>query len=149
MALRKKGIGDIVIEEMPTSVKTAQEAAQAVGCLLSQIAKSLVFQGKNSGKLVLVIASGSNRVDPGIIEKDVGESVVLADPSVVEQQTGFTVGGVPPVGHIQPLYTIIDEDLMKLDQICAAAGTHFSVFKITPRQLVEATGGKIMQVTKG
>lgn len=148
VALRQKGIGNIVIEEMPTSVKTAQEAAVAVGCLLSQIAKSLIFQCVDSGKLILVIASGSNHVDTEIIGKEVGESVILAKPEIVEQLTGYEIGGVPPVGHITPLFTIIDEDLMKLERICAAAGTHFSVFKATPAELLKATGGKVMPVSK-
>ena len=87
------------VVELPASTRTAREAAEAIGCQVGQIAKSLVFKGKHSGKPLLVIASGASRVDEAKLGQLVGEPVEKADADFVRQRTGFSIGGVPPVGH--------------------------------------------------
>ena len=91
------------VVELPGSTRTAVEAAQSVGCQVGQIVKSLVFKGKRSGKPLLVVASGSNRVDERRLETLVGEPLGKADAEFVRERTGFAIGGVPPVGHAEPL----------------------------------------------
>lgn len=145
-ALQTKGFSMQVVE-LPHSTRTAVEAAEAVGCDVAQIVKSLIFKAKRSEKPVLVIASGANRVNEKALEALIGEPLGKADADFVRQQTGFVIGGVPPVGHIQPLPTYIDEDLLALEEIWAAAGTPNAVFKLTPQTLVEMTGGKVVKIT--
>jgi prolyl-tRNA editing enzyme YbaK/EbsC (Cys-tRNA(Pro) deacylase) len=132
--------------ELPTSTRTAVEAAQAVGCQLGQIVKSVVFKAKRSGKPILVLASGANRVNEMRIEELIAEPLGKADADFIREQTGFTIGGVPPVGHRQQLETFIDQDLMQYKEIWAAAGTPNAVFGLSPGDLVEMTKGKITQI---
>ena len=132
--------------ELPASTRTAVEAAAAVGGTVAQIAKSLVFQGQQSGELLLVIASGPNRVDAGRLAELAGEPVSLADPDVVREGTGYAIGGVPPMGHARPLRTWIDEDLLEQKTIWAAAGTPHAVFSLDPRGLPRITGGTVTRV---
>ena len=134
------------VVEMQESTRTSQEAAYAVGCLVGQIAKSLVFKGKTTGAPVLVIASGANRVNEKKIAGHVGEAITKPDADYVLAKTGYAIGGIPPVGHIEKLPCFIDEDLLQYEEIWAAAGTPFAVFKLTPAQLVAMTGGKIISV---
>lgn len=134
------------VVEMPASTRTAQEAAEAVGCEVANIAKSLIFTGKTSGEPVLVIASGANRVDTGTIEKAVGEKVRMAKPEFVRERTGYAIGGVPPLGHATPIPTLIDADLMAMKRIWAAAGTPHALFELTPDLLERITGGKVLKV---
>ena len=134
------------VVELPGSTRTAVEAAQAVGCQVGQIVKSLVFKTKRSEKPVLVIASGQNRVDEKKIEALIGEPLGKADAEFVRQQTGFVIGGVPPVGHTTRLQTYIDEDLLQYQEIWAAAGTPHAVFCLTPRDLVKMTGGAVVDL---
>ncbi|MDT8306926.1 MAG: YbaK/EbsC family protein [Anaerolineae bacterium] len=146
-ALDALGFGFQVVE-LPDSTRTAKEAAAAVGCTVGQIAKSLVFQGKVSGRPLLVIASGSNRVDEQRLASLAGEPVTFADADVVRTATGFVIGGVPPTGHIQSLETYIDEDLMAFAEIWAAAGTPFAVFKLHPEDLPHMTGGQVVTIAR-
>jgi len=132
------------VVELPDSTRTAVEAAQAIGCQVGQIVKSLVFKGKRSGRPVLVAASGSNRVDERKIEALISEPLGKADAEFVRQRTGFVIGGVPPVGHSEQLETFIDQDLMQYDEIWAAAGTPHAVFRLTPADLVRITGGRVV-----
>ena len=127
---------------MPGSTRTAQDAADAVGCEVAQIAKSLVF-ATDDGELVLAITSGSNRVDIQRLADLVGEPVGMANPNAVREQTGFAIGGVPPVGLAAPVEVFVDEDLLRHETIWAAAGTPRSVFAIDPARLVEITGGRV------
>lgn len=131
------------VREFPESTRTSAEAAAAIGCAVGEIAKSLVFRGAESGEPVLIIASGSNRVDPAKAAGLLGEAIKRADADFVRAATGFAIGGVPPVGHDRPLATLIDEDLMAFAAIWAAAGTPNAVFRLSPRDLVDVTGGKI------
>jgi prolyl-tRNA editing enzyme YbaK/EbsC (Cys-tRNA(Pro) deacylase) len=144
-ALDHKGVR-LEVVELPASTRTAMEAAQAVGCEVGQIAKSLIFQTKLSGDALLVIASGSNRVDESLIGKHLGETVTIADADFVRETTGFAIGGVPPLGHLKELQTLIDEDLLQFDEIWAAAGTPRAVFRLAPDVLVEITDGIVTRV---
>lgn len=134
------------VVELPGSTRTAVEAAQAVGCQVGQIVKSLVFKGKRSERPVLVVASGQNRVDEKKLEILIGEPLGKADADFVRQRTGFVIGGVPPVGHLEKLLTFIDEDLLVYPNIWAAAGTPHAVFCLTPTDLVNITGGTIAEI---
>lgn len=132
--------------ELPGSTRTAVDAAEAVGCEVGQIVKSLVFRGKNSGRPILVAASGANRVDEKKLRELVSEKVAKPDADFVRERTGFVIGGVPPVGHDEKLETFIDEDLMGYAEIWAAAGTPNAVFRLTPDDLVRMTGGRVVSV---
>ena len=144
-ALAEKGVS-LQVVELPDTTRTAREAAAAIGCSVGQIAKSLIFKGLESGRAVLVIASGNNRVNPKKIAAALGEPIGKANADFVRQQTGFVIGGVPPLGHIQPLPTFIDEDLRRFDEIWAAAGTPFAVFRLTPEVLEEIVPGRVIDV---
>ena len=109
--------------EFEESTRTAGDAAAAIGCEVAQIAKSLIFRGKPSERPILVIASGTSRVDVKKLGTVVGEKIGRADADFVREKTGFAIGGVPPVGHDNPLKIFIDEDLLQYDEIWAAAGT--------------------------
>lgn len=138
----------LTVVEMPQSTRTSAEAAQAVGCEVGQIAKSLIFRLHPSGRPLLIIASGANRVDEKRAAQAVGEKLGKADADFVRAQTGFVIGGVPPVGHSQPLLTLIDADLMTYQQIWAAAGTPNALFALTPQELLTITGGEVADVRR-
>ena len=131
------------VREFPDSTRTSAEAAAAIGCSVAQIAKSLVFRGGESGRAVLIIASGANRVDPAKAEALLGEAIGRADADFVREATGFAIGGVPPLGHDRPLVTLIDEDLLAFEEVWAAAGTPNAVFRLSPKDLGDLTGGRI------
>ena len=137
---------ELRVVELPASTRTAKEAAEAVGCTVAQIAKSIVFRTRESGEPVLVIASGVNRIDEGAVSELVGEHIGKAPPEFVREATGFAIGGVPPCGHPRPIATFLDRDLLALDEIWAAAGTPHAVFRLTPRELVSLTGARIVEV---
>ena len=141
-ALQALGL-ELQVIEMPASTRTAVEAAQAVGCEVGQIVKSLIFRRKHSGLPLLIAASGANRVDEHKIAALTGEPIGRADPEFVRLHTGFAIGGVTLVGHPQPLETLIDEDLLQYAEIWAAAGTPNAVFRLSPADLVKMTGGKV------
>ena len=137
-ALHAAGI-DARVVELPQSTRTAAEAAQACGCEVAQIVKSLVFRDGH-GEAVLVLTSGTNRVN----EKRLGLEKASAD--FVREKTGYAIGGIPPVGHMTPLLTLIDEDLLRFERIWAAAGTPNAVFELSPADLGRMTGGTVMRV---
>ncbi|MFN8490967.1 MAG: YbaK/EbsC family protein [Caldilineaceae bacterium] len=144
-ALTTLGFTNRVIE-LPDSTRTSVEAAAAVGCEVAQIAKSLIFQGKESRRAILVIASGSNRVNEKQMAERLGEKLQKPDAEFVREQTGFVIGGVPPLGHAQPLLTLIDEDLLQYAEIWAAAGHPNAVFRLKPTELVQMTGGTVVGI---
>jgi prolyl-tRNA editing enzyme YbaK/EbsC (Cys-tRNA(Pro) deacylase) len=113
---------------------------------VAEIAKSLLFRARDSGRPVLVVASGVNRVDEKKVAALIGEKIARADADFVRETTGFAIGGVPPVGHATAPVTLIDADLMAFETIWAAAGTPNAVFKLTPAALVELTGGRVAEV---
>src|SRR5580704_19718159 len=121
--------------EFDASTRTAAEAAAAIGCEVAQIAKSLIFRGGTSGRAVLIIASGADRVDEKKAAAAIGEPIGRADADFVREATGFAIGGVPPVGHKMPPVVLIDEALMAFGEIWAAAGTPNAVFRLTPADL--------------
>jgi len=129
------------VKELPSSTRTAQEAADSIGCSVSQIAKSLVFREKTTDQAILIIASGPNRVDVHKVERATGLNLGKANGAFVREKTGFAIGGVPPVGHTVPLQTILDPDLKQYDVIWAAAGTPFAVFQLKPEDFEPLTGG--------
>jgi len=131
------------VREFPESTRTSAEAAAAIGCSVAQIAKSLVFRGAESGEAALIIASGANRVDSAKAAALLGEAIGRADADFVRAATGFAIGGVPPLGHDRPLVTLIDEDLLAFEAIWAAAGTPNAVFRLSPKDLGDLTGGRI------
>jgi prolyl-tRNA editing enzyme YbaK/EbsC (Cys-tRNA(Pro) deacylase) len=137
---------ELNVVELSDSTRTAQEAADTIGCTVSQIAKSLIFKGKTSQKPILIIASGTNRVNEKAIKEHIGENIGKADANFVLEHTGFAIGGIPPMGHKNLITTLIDEDLMQYDEIWAAAGTPNAVFKLTPKILVELTKGSIIRI---
>jgi prolyl-tRNA editing enzyme YbaK/EbsC (Cys-tRNA(Pro) deacylase) len=134
------------VVELPASTRTASEAAQAVGCQVGQIVKSLIFRTQTSRRAILVLVSGSNRVDERKLAAIIGEPILKAEADFVREQTGFAIGGVPPVGHIRPLPAFVDEDLLQYEEVWAAAGTPNAVFKIDPRELPRITGGELIKV---
>lgn len=129
--LQSQGV-DLQVVELPGSTRTAADAASAVGCTVGQIVKSLVFRGKETGRPLLVLASGSNMVDEKRVALVTGEKIGKADAAFVRQHTGYAIGGIPPVGHVEKILTVMDEDLMQYSEIWAAAGTPHAVFKLTP-----------------
>lgn len=136
----------LTVIESEQHTRTAQQAADTAGCTLGQITKSLIFKGKNSGKPILVLTSGVNRVDESRISTYAEEPIGRADPEFVRAVTGFAIGGVPPLAHNQPMETYLDEDLMQYETVWAAAGTPNSIFELTPDQLKTMTGGSVVQV---
>jgi prolyl-tRNA editing enzyme YbaK/EbsC (Cys-tRNA(Pro) deacylase) len=147
-ALAAHGLG-LTVVELPQSTRTAAEAAAAVGCTVEQIAKSIIFRARTSDRPVLVMTSGGNRVDEKAVAALLGEPLAKADADFVRARTGFVIGGVPPIGHSEPLVTFIDEDLLAYDVIWAAAGTANAVFALKPGDLVTLTGGTVATVRAG
>jgi prolyl-tRNA editing enzyme YbaK/EbsC (Cys-tRNA(Pro) deacylase) len=141
--LKSLGFSEEIVV-FPDSTRTAIEAAQAVGCSVGQIVKSLVFRGAQSQKPVLALVSGANRVNEKRLGSLVGEDIEKADADFVRQHTGFAVGGVPPVGHAARLATFIDRDLLQYNEIWAAAGSPHAVFRLTPGDLQSMTGGEVV-----
>jgi len=129
---------------MPHSARTAVEAAASIGCSVGQIVKSLVFKGRRTGRPILIVASGANRVNERRIAEIIGEPVEKPDADYVRERTGFTIGGVPPVGHLEKLESLVDEDLLGYQEIWAAAGTPHAVFRLTPADLVRMTQGQVV-----
>jgi prolyl-tRNA editing enzyme YbaK/EbsC (Cys-tRNA(Pro) deacylase) len=115
---------------------------------VAQIAKSLIFRARDSGRAVLVMASGANRVDEKAVGRLLGEKLARADADFVRTKTGFAIGGVPPVGHREAPVAFIDADLMDMPEIWAAAGTPNAVFRLTPVALVALTGGQVAAIKK-
>jgi len=143
--LRAMGYSFNIIEHAE-STRTAQEAADRAGCELGQIVKSLIFKGKESGKPILVLTSGANRVDEKRISEYAGERISRADADFVRAVTGFAIGGVPPVGHIQKMETYLDEDFLGYQTIWAAAGTPNAIFELKTEDLQKMTNGKVVMV---
>ncbi|HET7580179.1 MAG TPA: YbaK/EbsC family protein [Bacillales bacterium] len=144
-ALESKGYTNEIVK-LPDSTRTAVEAAKAIDCEVAQIAKSLIFLCVNSDLPLLIIASGINRVDEQKIADHIQEPLGKANADFVREQTGFVIGGVPPLGHKHAIKTIIDEDLLQYDEIWAAAGHPKAVFRLTPEDLIRLTGGEVLSI---
>ena len=128
----------------PDGTRTAQDAATAVGCAVAQIVKSIVLRAGE--QVVLVLTSGANRVDLAKISAVLGQPVKPADGRWVRDNTGFAIGGVAPIGHLSPPRIFVDEDLMTLDPVWAAAGTPRHVFRTSAAELVRMTDGEVADV---
>jgi prolyl-tRNA editing enzyme YbaK/EbsC (Cys-tRNA(Pro) deacylase) len=144
-ALKSLGFQNQIIE-LQSTTRTSAEAAQAVGCRVEQIAKSIVFKGKQTYKPILVIASGPNRVNEKKIAEFISEPLGKADADYVRNHLGYVIGGVPPIAHLEKLEIFIDEDLLQYEEIWAAAGNPNAVFRLTPSDLVKMTGGRVVTI---
>ena len=142
-ALAAAGHPDTIME-FPASTRTAADAAAAVGCTVAQIAKSIVFRA--AARPVVVITSGANRVDAAKAAAVLGVKLARADADWVRDVTGFAIGGVAPVGHRTPPLLLLDEDLMALDPVWAAAGSPTHVFRTTAADLQRITGARVAPV---
>ena len=127
--------------------RTAQQAADVLGILVGQVAKSIIFRRKSDDAAVLVIASGDRRVDEKKVEAQVGK-IGRADAEFVKTRTGFSIGGVSPVAHATPPVTLIDRDLLRFDVVWAAAGHPHGVFPLHPGDLQRLTGAPVMDVVQ-
>jgi prolyl-tRNA editing enzyme YbaK/EbsC (Cys-tRNA(Pro) deacylase) len=134
------------IRTMPQSTRTAEEAAAACGTSVAQIVKSLVFRKAESGKPVLLLVSGANRVDQQAVREEIGEALERMDAAAVREVTGFAIGGVAPLGSLTPLDTFIDADLLAFDMVFAAAGASDAIFGADPRALADAAGAAVIKL---
>lgn len=141
-ALEAQGY-ELEVVELERTARSAAEAADALGVRVEQIVKSLVFRGTQTGRPVLVLAGGANRVDERRISDLFSEPVGMADAAYVREKTGFSIGGVPPVGHAERPTTFVDEDLLREEEVWAAAGHTHAVFGLEPAELVRITGGRV------
>jgi prolyl-tRNA editing enzyme YbaK/EbsC (Cys-tRNA(Pro) deacylase) len=133
------------------AARTAQQAADALGISLGQIAKSIIFKRKPDAAAVLVITSGDRRVDEKKVQALVcvdGQKLGRADADFVKASTGFSIGGVSPVGHAVTPVTLIDRDLLRFDEIWAAAGHPHGVFRLHPDDLVHLTGAPVVDIAE-
>jgi prolyl-tRNA editing enzyme YbaK/EbsC (Cys-tRNA(Pro) deacylase) len=136
---------NVEVIKFEESTKTSQQAADALKTNASQIGKSIVFKTQ-SGKFVLVIASGANRINEKTIEKELNEKILRPTPEEIRDYVGYPIGGIPPFGHDNSLITFIDEDLKQFEIIFCAGGTPNTVFPISPIKIAEITNGKIINV---
>lgn len=143
-ALRTAGLAAEIIEPGPS--RTAAEAAEACGCELDQIVKSLIFQGE-SGRIYLFLTAGGNALDPELAARAAGEALTRADAETVRRETGFAIGGVAPLGHLQAPRIFADPRLTDFAQVFAAAGTPRHVFAAEPRALIAACGAQLTRFT--
>lgn len=145
-ALETAGIA-AEIAEMGAETKTAQQAADAAGCALDQIAKSIIFRGETTDMAFLFLTAGGNQVDPARATALAGEPLGRADAEFVRRTTGFAIGGVAPVGHAAPVAAWFDPRLLDFEVIWAAAGTPRHIFPIHPQRLLEISGAQIARFT--
>lgn len=144
--LRRQGYDQHILQ-LPKSTRTASEAAAAIDCQVAQIAKSIIFMLQPSGRPLLVIASGRDRIDEQKTATYIGETLGKADADYVREHTGYAIGGVPPLAHTEPIRTLIDESLLQFEELWAAAGHAQAVMRLTPADLIEMTGGDVAAVT--
>lgn len=135
---------DLQVKEMSETTHTAVEAAAAVGAQVEAIVKSLVFSV--SGEPLLILVSGPNRVDTELVAEFLGSPLEKADAQMVKEASGYSIGGVPPFGHSSEMRCLMDEDLMALGQVWAAAGSARAVFPIAPERLRELSGAELVRV---
>jgi prolyl-tRNA editing enzyme YbaK/EbsC (Cys-tRNA(Pro) deacylase) len=144
-ALAAAGLAARVIE-LTVAARTSQQAADALGIEVGQIAKSLIFRATRSDRAVLVIAAGDRRVDEARIAAHLGEPIGRADPAFVREHAGFAIGGVAPLAHARPMVTFVDTSLRRFDLVWAAGGTPHCVFPLAPDALVRVSGGSEIDV---
>ena len=144
--LQEAGI-DATPLEMTSETRTAQQAADAAGCHLDQIAKSIIFRGEESNACVLFVTAGGNKVDSDLASQCAGERLGKADATLIRSQTGFAIGGVAPIGHLNPIRAFWDPRLSEFDLVYAAAGTPRHIFPIAPASLLMMSSAKIARFT--
>jgi prolyl-tRNA editing enzyme YbaK/EbsC (Cys-tRNA(Pro) deacylase) len=136
---------DPVVRGFPDATRTAAQAAEAIGCELSQIVKSLVFEA--DGEPVLVLMDGASRVDVALVRAELGaETVGRASAGLVRAATGYAIGGVPPFGHVEEMRVLADRGLLAHDEVWAAAGTPHTVFSLAPAEMIEHARGTLADV---
>jgi prolyl-tRNA editing enzyme YbaK/EbsC (Cys-tRNA(Pro) deacylase) len=145
-ALRAAGVTAIPIE-MSVETRTAAQAADAAGCELDQIAKSIILQGQITGRLFLFLTAGGNQVCLIRASALADEPLGRADADTIRRVTGFAIGGVAPLGHLAPMPIHADQRLLDFDRIWAAAGTPRHIFQISPSDLVRITRAKVASFT--
>ncbi|MBR7677626.1 YbaK/EbsC family protein [Streptomyces daliensis] len=144
-ALSELGLTDVEIRAFPDATRTAAQAAEAIGCELSQIVKSLIFVA--DGEPVLVLMDGASRVDVERVRAELGaETVRRADADLVREATGYAIGGVPPFGHLTAMRVLADRGLLVHTVVWAAAGTPHTVFALGPTDLIAHAGGSLADV---
>lgn len=145
-ALSEKGLKFEVLE-LKASTRTANDAARTIGCQVGQIVKSLLFRTKETERAILLLVSGKNRVNEEAIQRYIGEKIIKADANFTREITGFAIGGIPPLGHNNPISLVyIDEELLQYETLWAAAGTPFAVFSLPAKDLQKVTGGMILSL---
>lgn len=145
-ALEKFGLTAMVLE-MDSDTRTAQQAADGAGCDLDQIAKSIIFRGETSDQAILFLTAGGNMVDVDKASAVAGEALSKADGRLVREQTGFAIGGVSPIGHLNPIRAFIDPRLCDFGVIYAAAGTPKHIFPVEPQDLIRVTEAQVAEFT--
>ena len=140
-ALNAAGFPEGSVRTLETRAGTAAEAAEALHCEIGQIVKSLLFV-RQAGTPVLTLVSGANRVDLDLLGNVLNEPAVKAEAKFVKSHTGFEIGGVPPLGHLERLETLMDDGLFKFDTVWSAAGSTHSVFPAKPEELAKITGAQ-------
>ena len=145
-ALRAGGFADHIIE-LDGSARSAAEAAAAIGCEVAQIAKSIIFRGHASDRPILVIASGANRVREAALQPLLGEMPGKADADYVRARTGFVIGGVAPLAHLEAPRVLIDSALLGFEYVWAAAGHPRVVLRLDPRELQAMAGGTVADIS--
>jgi prolyl-tRNA editing enzyme YbaK/EbsC (Cys-tRNA(Pro) deacylase) len=146
-AVTAMGLTDLLprVRRFPEATRTAQEAAEAIGCELSQICKSLIFAA--DGVPVLVLMDGASRVDLDLVRDELGaEKVTRAKADVVREFTGYAIGGVPPFGHANKTRVLADRSLLAHDTVWAAAGSPYAVFPMAPKELISHAGAALVDV---
>ncbi|MCX4827551.1 YbaK/EbsC family protein [Streptomyces sp. NBC_01016] len=146
-AVTAMGLTDLLprVRRFPEATRTAQEAAEAIGCELSQICKSLIFAA--DGVPVLVLMDGASRVDLDLVRDELGaEKVTRAKADVVREFTGYAIGGVPPFGHANKTRVLADRSLLNHDTVWAAAGSPYAVFPMAPKELISHAGATLVDV---
>jgi prolyl-tRNA editing enzyme YbaK/EbsC (Cys-tRNA(Pro) deacylase) len=138
---------DCQVIALDVAARTAQQAADALGVQVGQIAKSLVFRLRDSGEAALVICAGDRRVDETKVGQLLGQPVERAAPAFVREHTGFAIGGIPPLGHAQPLHVVADQSLERFPTVWAAGGTPHTVFAIAPERLFSLLNRQVGDVT--
>lgn len=136
----------IEIRRMGGSTRTAEEAAAQCGCTVDQIVKSLIFEGSESGRLYLFLVAGSNQLDLEAASLLAGETLRRADPRLIRERTGFAIGGVAPIGHLEEPPTFADETLVQYETVWAAAGAHDAVFAADPVALMRAANAQVAKL---
>ena len=137
-----------VVVEHENPGRTAAEAAELLRCDIAQIAKSIIFKSVSTGQSVLVITSGANRVDEKKVAAILGDKLAKADATFVREQTGFAIGGVPPIAHANRGAILLDADLLNFDQVFPAGGTPHAMFAIDPNELLRVSGAQMVEIAQ-